>query len=137
MVKVFIDTNVLLDHLLDRIPFSDDASTIINLAETKRIKLYTSSLSFMNAFYVTKKLIGNHKALQALALLEKVIELLDLTQNHIHEALKKSYKDFEDGVQMEVVALSKKPDFIVTRDLKDFKQATIPVLTPSDFLQSF
>ncbi|MES2560989.1 MAG: PIN domain-containing protein [Bacteroidota bacterium] len=136
MQKVFIDTNILLDHLLERTPFADDASEIMELAEANKIKVYTSTVSFVNTFYIIKKIIGHHKTLHHLKLIERLIELIEVNQKMVQQALDKPYKDFEDGIQMEAVMHVKGITCIVTRNSSDFKLSTVPIITPKDFLAS-
>lgn len=133
-MNVFIDTNVIIDLLAKREPFYYESLQLFSLADSKLIELTISTLSLVNTHYIlndvmklkeARLIIGKFKVLvQSFALTDKVIELALNDPN---------FKDFEDGIQY-YTALESKANSIITRNLKDFKHSTIPVMSPKEFL---
>lgn len=134
MKKVFLDTNILLDLLLRREEFLSAAAQIFSMADRGDIKLSMSALSFANAYYIIFKTKGDTVARNELRKIETLVSILDLNGKSIKLSLNDlDFKDFEDGLQY-YAALQEKVDVILTRNLKDFKHAKIPVMTPDAFL---
>lgn len=72
MREVFLDTNVIMGFLIEREPFLESATILFALAEKSELKLYVSSLSFGNLYYIIRKISGRGKALELLQNLAKV-----------------------------------------------------------------
>ena len=129
MKQVFIDTNVILDFLADRIPFSEHASILFQLAKDCKINIHISALSINNTYYILRKVTSNNKALQLISEILEYTEVQDMSREIIRKAIKSGFKDFEDALQyhsaMEVGSI----DVIITRNLKDFKKSELPVLS--------
>ena len=135
MRNVFIDTNILIDLLADRPPFSKFAIEIFDLAERKRVRLFTSSHSFATTHYLLKKHIGEKELREILFSLLDFIDLISIDASIIKKSLLSNYKDFEDAIQIYAANSIPDVDFIVTRNLKDFKDAGITVLPPDEVIQ--
>jgi len=135
MKKVFVDTNILIDLLADRPPFSKFAIEIFDLAENKQIKLFTSSHSFATTHYLLKKYLGEKELRAILYSLLDFIDLIAVDSQIIKKSLLSSHKDFEDAIQIFAANAIADMDFIVTRNLKDFKDAGITVLPPDELIQ--
>ena len=86
-MNVFFDTDVILDVATAREPFCDFAAKSLSLAETGKIKGFTSATIFINVFYVLRKLIGRDKALLFLRDLELVLTVLPTDGKMVHNAL--------------------------------------------------
>ena len=133
-MNVFIDTNIIIDLLAKREPFYLESLQLFSLADSNQIDLIVSALSLVNTHYIlhdvmklkdARSIIGKFKVLvQPYALNDKVI---DLALNDL------KFKDFEDGIQF-YTALDSQANAIITRNLKDFKHSTIPVMSPKEFL---
>ncbi|MEJ2881939.1 type II toxin-antitoxin system VapC family toxin [Pedobacter sp. GR22-6] len=134
MRNVFVDTNILIDLLADRPPFSKFAIEIFDLAEQKKVQLYTSSHSFATTHYLLKKHIGEKELREVLYALLDFIAVISVDISIIKKSLLSNHKDFEDAIQ--IYAANSVPDieFIVTRNLKDFKDAGIAVLPPDEII---
>ena len=134
MDTVFVDTDISLDLLSTRQPFYQAAAKLFTLADRKEIKLCVSSLSFSNLHYVlrsentaaeTRRILSNYRILvNILTVNEKIIDL----------ALQSLFKDFEDAIQYYTAVQNNIP-LILTRNLKDYKQSAIPVMTADDYLK--
>lgn len=134
MLKVFIDTNVLLDLLLCREPFDKDAQTIFWLAEEKKIELQVSAISIINAAYVAHRNKYDDRDIRA-ALIDLLdfVTIPDTDKQVVQNALQSDFSDFEDATQM-FCAKQGEAELIITRNVKDFEKSEIRVMTPSDFL---
>jgi|SRR4029079_931042 predicted nucleic acid-binding protein len=136
MKKVFADTDISLDLLSNRMPFYNAASHLFTHADQSEIKIYISSLTFANLHYIlrsenslseTRRILNNYRILvNVLAVDEKIIDL----------ALQSLFKDFEDAIQYYTAVQNNIP-VLLTRNLKDYKKAEIPVMTAEDFIKTF
>lgn len=132
MKKVFLDTNVVIDLLDKRDPFYNAAVSIFTLAYEKKLTLYVSPMTYATASYLLRK----HGQEQMKLLLNNFRQLSRVTladEKVVDDALSSAFTDYEDALQY-YSALSKKVDVIITRNVRDFKHARIPVLTPDEFL---
>ena len=134
MRNVFVDTNILIDLLADRPPFSKFAITLFDLAEKKKVKLSTSSHSFATTHYLLKKHAGEKELRSLLYTLLDFIDLIAIDTSIIKKSLLSNHKDFEDAIQIFAANSVADLDFIVTRNLKDFKDAGITVLPPDEVI---
>ena len=130
MRQIFIDTNVVIDFLADRSPFSEYAAILFQLAKEKKIKIFVSAISFNNTYYILRKVTSHKKALSLISEIEDIVGLQETNRKILRKAIKSNFNDFEDAIQyysaLELGAI----DIITTRDLKDFKRSELPVLSP-------
>jgi predicted nucleic acid-binding protein len=136
MTDLFIDTDVIIDFLIDRKPFSREAAIIFTLIEQKKLKGFSSSLTFSNLYYVLRKIESHNKVISKLDSLSKMVGILKVEEQTIKNALSSGFPDFEDSIQYFSAVDSKKIDVIITRNIRDFKKSEIPVMTPGDFLKT-
>lgn len=136
MTDLFIDTDVIIDFLIDRKPHSREAAIIFTLIEQKKLKGYASSLTFSNLYYVLRKLESHKKVKSKLESLSYIIKILKVEEQTIIDALASDFPDFEDSIQYFSALDSKKIDVIITRNTKDYKKSDIPVLTPGEYLKT-
>jgi predicted nucleic acid-binding protein len=134
MKTVFVDTNILIDLLADRPPYSKFAIELFDQAEKGKVKLYTSSHSYATTHYLLKKYIGEAVLREVLLSLLDFIELIPVDITIIKKSLLSKHKDFEDAIQIFAANIVDNMDFIVTRNLKDFKDAGLIVLPPDELL---
>jgi predicted nucleic acid-binding protein len=132
--KIFLDTNVALDHLADRQPFAEYAHRIFALAETGELTVCLSALSFSNLYYILRKLKGHTEALDLLAKLKLLVRVCTVTEKDIQAALSSDFNDFEDGIQYFSAKAEGGVNAIVTRNKADYSASEIPVLSPDEFL---
>ena len=135
MTKVFLDSDVILDLLLDRQPFSAHAAVMFALAETARIELCTSTVSFLNVYYVAGTQCDRRVTDRLIRKLRSLLTLLPVTPKNIDTALAARSRDIEDYVQYSC-AQDNGMSFLVTRNLKDYPTKGIPVMTPEVFLST-
>lgn len=134
-MKLYLDTNVILDLILNRAPFFDDIARIITLYEIGECELFTSSVSIVNCNYILGKNIDRKQVIDNLKILRSFCSILTVSELEIDKSLNSNFKDFEDAVQY-FTCIKNDCNFIITRDLKDFKNSEIPAITPAEFLAS-
>jgi predicted nucleic acid-binding protein len=137
MIKVFIDTNVIVDLIADRKPFSKDAIELFSLGERKKIKLYVSSQSILTTHYLLKKYIAENQLREIIDELIDFVTIIPSTKELIKKGLQSKYKDFEDGVQLLSAESIDKMSCIITRNIKDFKESNIMVFSPDKFIEYY
>lgn len=133
MKKVFLDTNVCLDVILNREPFAFDAEQIFEMGKQRAIKLFVSAVSFTTIFYILKRMYNTKQAFTDLKEFRKFVTITNVNTTVIDLAINSNFPDFEDAVQY-FSAKESELDLIITRNEKDFDGATIKVLTPKQFL---
>lgn len=132
MKKIFVDTNILVDLLADRKPFSKYAVEIFNASENKKVKLFTSSHSIATTYYLFKKYKDDNALRKTLLSLFEYLSIIPVDTEVLSKGLRSKQKDFEDSVQIFCATTIDKIDCIVTRNVKDFKGSEILVLTPDE-----
>ena len=130
MRQIFIDTNVIIDFLADRSPFSEHAAILFQLAKEKKIKIFISAISINNTYYILRKVTSHKKALNLISDIEDIVGIQETNRKIIRKAIKSNFNDFEDAIQYYSAIELGAIDIITTRDLKDFKKSELPVLSP-------
>ena len=135
-MKLFLDTNVLIDLVANRKPWVESMLMIFELANQQKVKLIAADCSFINIVYICRKIVFVDDLYKTLIDLQEYVDVAYVGNEILNQSLRSHWKDFEDCVQS-LVAEREQADFIITRNVKDFKEAAIPVLSPSDFLDYF
>ena len=134
MRKVFIDTNVMLDLLLEREQWVDDAARLFSMADRKEIELLCCSLSFSTAIYLMQRLKYSRKEIvRKLTIVKSLCTVATVDGAVIDRVLQSDFADLEDAIQ-HYSALAAGAEVIVTRNKLDYASAGIPVLEPSEYL---
>ena len=97
MRNLFLDTNILVDLLADRKPFSKFAMEIFSAAENKQVILYTSSHSIATSYYLLKKFLEDKLLREALSGLIEYVKVIPIDSSMINKGLKSKQRDFEDA----------------------------------------
>ena len=134
MKHIFLDTNVLIDFLADRKPFSMDAAKLFDYSFKRKVNIYVASVSYNNIYYILRQSCSHTETIKILTELQEWTEAVDVSKDIIRKALKSEFKDFEDAIQYFCAKAFNKIDCIVTRDTKDFKMSSLPTLTPKEAL---
>ena len=132
-MRVFVDTNVLLDVLAERKPFYTDSVNIWTLAESGRLDASVAAISFTNCWYLVRRHAGRKSADKALQLLRDVFTPVDLTAQVLNQAIDAGFEDFEDAVQFHS-AVQARARCVVTRNADHFPRSPLSVLSPAEFL---
>ena len=93
-MKVFLDTNVLIDLIIKRNPFYDEIAQIVSIAEKNKIELFTSSLSFVNTFYVASKVNPKELVLETLKKFRIICNVSIIDELNIDKSLISDFEDF-------------------------------------------
>lgn len=136
MERVFVDTNILLDWLGRREPHFQYAKDIFKKAENKELVVLVSTLSFITVEYILRKELGKEKVLKALGGIKAIASICTSGDKEIELALLSDFKDFEDAFQY-YTAKSNQAEALITRNVKDFKDVDIPVMTAEAYLKAF
>lgn len=136
MKHIFLDTNVVIDFLADRRPFSIDAARLFDLAIEGKAKIYISAVSYNNIYYILRQSLTNNATIKLLDELAGMTEIADVTNEIIRKSLKTDFKDYEDAIQYYCALNVPEIELIVTRNTKDFKKSVIAVLTPTEAIIS-
>jgi len=132
--KVFVDTDVIFDLLAKREPFYKYAAKLFTNADKQELTICVSSLCFGNLNYILSKQKSTTEARKILARFKVLVEVVPFDDKVIELALNSDFKDFEDAVQY-YCAIENGIKVLITRNLKDFKHAKIPVLTAEEFVK--
>jgi predicted nucleic acid-binding protein len=135
MKKVFVDTDVVLDLLLEREPFYQHSAELFTLAHRRVVSVHLSAVTFSTIYYFLRKYKGAAQARASITGLRSIVTVLPTDVMVVDQAIASRFADFEDAVQY-YTALGSDTDVLVTRNTSDFKQAELPVITPDAFLKS-
>ena len=134
--RVFIDTDVILDVALAREPFLEASRIVLALLENNIAIGYMSSNGVANLYYILRKSGGDENARQFITKLIKYITIISIDHSDIVNGLKSKISDFEDALQ-QYSASRNQCDCIVTRNLGDYKNSSIKVYSPIEFLNLY
>lgn len=132
-MKILLDTNIVLDLLLERGQFCNAAKNIFLLVEEKKIRGFLSASSITTIHYLVNKSLSKDEANKVITMLLMLFEVAPLNKNIFASALENIGVDFEDSV-IYSCALDSKIDYIITRDKKGFNTSKVSALTPMEFL---
>jgi predicted nucleic acid-binding protein len=132
-VKILIDTNIVLDLLLEREPFIETATLLFKQIEQGNLEGYIAATTITNIFYIIRKTEGREVALTAIHRLLIGLQFCAINRQTIETALSLGLKDFEDSIQLACATLNQL-DAIVTRDQKDFIGSNLPIYSPTALL---
>jgi len=131
MKHLFVDTNVLIDYLSGRRPFADDAADLFNQAVAGIVKLYIASISISNSYYIIARHYRNVNIRALLIDLLPWIAITDVPAAVVQQALTSPFADFEDALQYFSALTMPQIEAIVTRNVKNFGPAELPVMEPA------
>ena len=133
-MRVLIDTNILLDVLCNRQGLYESSAKIWNLCETGELTGFVSALSLPNLVYIMRKELDAEKVSEIVSLLSTCFTIADLKGADTLKACGMGFPDYEDALQS-TAAERVKADYIVTRNLKDYKNSKVPALKPEELLE--
>jgi len=135
MTRIFLDTNVILDLLAERNPFYDSIAKIATLADQKKLILVSSPISFTTIDYILNKFESSESVLNKLRKFKIICKVCEVNEETIEKGLNSGFQDFEDSIQY-FSAVQSNCSIIITRNTKDFKKSTIPIMTAEEYLSS-
>jgi predicted nucleic acid-binding protein len=135
-VRVLIDTNIVLDFLLQREPFSQDAESLFQSIDAGQITGYVTATTLTDIFYISRKLTRSvEQARQAVSEILTAMVICPIDRAVLESAFNSGLVDFEDAVQI-FGAVAQGLDAILTRDSKGFLSSPIPVMSVQELLRS-
>ena len=135
MTKLFLDTNIILDLLAERNPFYQPIAKLATLADQKKLIFCASPISFTTVDYVLTKFESAKSVISKLRKFKIICQVCEINEETVEKALNSDFHDFEDALQY-FSAVQANCSIIITRNGKDFKNSTIPVMTAEEFLNS-
>ena len=132
-MRIFYDTNVILDLLANRPGFADDAEKATDCASHDGNRGLVSALTVCDIVYILRKSMSWDEVGRQIKALQGVFEVIDVTGRSVIDAFDAAVSDYEDTVQY-LNATTATADVIVTRDKDGFVGADIKVCTPREFL---
>ena len=133
-MRVLLDTDVNLDFVLARQPFFVEANEIFLQLAQNKFEAYIAGITAINIYYFGRKEKGRDDTLKELEKLLRLVKICSVNSTILLKAINSPITDYEDAVQHES-ALAENLDAIVTRNTKDYKNASIKVYSPIKFLQ--
>lgn len=130
-MKILFDTNIVLDVLMDRLPYSDVAVELFSKVEGGTIIGYLCGTTITTVYYLASKTVGSPRAREEIIKLLTLFEIAPVNRHVLESALVADFSDFEDAVIHEA-ACHVGVDAIVTRNRKDFRKARIVVYTSEE-----
>ena len=132
-MKIVFDTNIVLDLLLDREPFSESATKLFSSVELKEMEGFLCATTITTIYYLYVKAKGRKEAQKKIKLLLSIFEVANVNKEILESALTSKITDYEDAV-IEKASIHTEVQGIVTRNLKDFKYSKIKVYSPIELL---
>lgn len=136
MIKVLLDTNVLLDIVLQRDPHYKHSSELFIEIDGNSIKGFITATTITDIYYLIRKSKGRDIALTFIENLISFIDVIAVDKSIIINAIESEILDFEDAVQI-FASISSSIDYIITRNTSDFTKSEIPAYSPKEFLESY
>ena len=135
MQRPLLDINVLLDVLGQREPYHADAAKIWSAVEAGQLTGLVSADSFTTVYYLLRRVSNARTAKRGLKMIQGLFEVVPVDTKMIAQSLDSPVSDFEDAIQYHC-AIRGNADCIVTRDLRHYRHADLPILAPDTFLAS-
>jgi len=133
-MRVLIDTDVILDVISARLPFTVEAAQLLDLNEQGAFEAFISALTPLNIFYIARKTKSSTDLRESIKELLQAVHVCPLDESVLQAAFAIPFSDYEDAVQ-HCCATAAGLEAIVTRNVRDYKNSTIPVFTPAEFLE--
>ena len=133
-MKVMIDTNVAMDFLSDRTPFSDDAEKVFTFCCSELVDGFMTVNSFCDLHYILKKCLHDEDDVRSvLGFWVRFVEIADTTASDCINALSSENRDYEDAV---ITHAAKRCgcEYIITRNVDDYRDSPVPAVTPAQFI---
>lgn len=130
-MRILFDTNVVLDVLLDREPFSTISARLFSRVESGKLSGYICATTVTTVYYLARKATQAGRAKKEIKKLLLLFKIAPVNLPVIEAALCSQFPDFEDAV-IHAAAVHIGAQGIVTRDIKGFKQATIKIFSPHE-----
>ena len=136
-MKIYFDTNIVIDILKRREPYYENSNAIFMLAVDEKIDGIIGASAITDIYYIVKKEHADTKTTVGIIFdILEIIKPVDILVSDIYHAAKLGFSDFEDAV-ISAIAQREKADYIITRNTADFSKSAVPTITPDDYLKKF
>ena len=136
-MRVLVDTNIVLDYLLEREPYAESAKKIVVACKQKKVIGCIAAHTVSNMFFILRKTYSVEDRRKILKDICKLFDVEGIDRLKIIQALDNSdFKDFEDCLQMQC-AKSFRADYILTRNLADYRDSEIACISPEEFCEKY
>ena len=132
-MKLFLDTNVLIDVVARREPFFRSSCRVLSLCTRGGHEGLVADFTFCTIAYVLRKETNVEEVRKPMQSLGQMLKVMPVGPLIIADAIANFTSDFEDEVQR-LCAENNGADVIITRDKDGFANVSIPVMTPTEFL---
>ncbi len=137
MIKIFLDTHIILDLLSKREPFFEETEILFKLAEEKEIELSISELSFANTNYILTQQISLEETKEILKILKSLVTIIPINDKIIDMFLNNNdFIDYDSGIQY-YTAQTTAQKAIITRNSEHFKNSEIAIMSTKEFINLF
>ena len=133
-MRVLLDTDVIVDVITARLPFTAEAAELLDLSEKGAFEPYISALTPLNVFYIARKAKSSSNLRESIRELLQAVKVCAINDAVLKDAFALPISDYEDAVQ-HCCATAEGLEAIVTRNVRDYKNATLPIFTPAEFLE--
>ena len=135
-MKLLIDTNIILDAIMNRKPWSKSAQEVLLAVAEEKVNGYITASSFTDIYYILRKHLGDkEQTKQALLGLLVVVNVLDVTGLDCEKAFDIPISDYEDAL-LAFCGKRHKVDYIITRNLKHFEGSPVKAIPPEELLKN-
>lgn len=128
-----MDTDVILDFLLNRDPYISEITEIIERSVLNEMTLCVSSLTISNLHYIISRIEKKKSANNKIRKILKLLTVENVGQTTVTKAMESEFSDFEDGIQ-NYCAEEADHKVLITRNTKDYKNSSLAIMTPKEFL---
>lgn len=135
MNKALFNTDVILDFFFDRKPHSENASQLLSLCESKRLAGFVTPVICSNVYCILRRTARHDKVVDKLKQLLMILDVVNMNGDVVRSALNSDFSDFEDALQNVAATRSNQINVIVTRNIKDYRNSKLGVLTPENYLK--
>jgi predicted nucleic acid-binding protein len=135
MMRVLIDSDVLLDFFFDRAPHADHTEQLLTLCQSQQVKGFVTPVICSNMYYLLRRNADHNKVVGKLRQLLTIVDVLHMDSHVVMQALNSEFKDFEDALQHHAAIDDGTIQVIITRNVKDYRNSSIAVQTCEDFLK--
>lgn len=132
-MKVFFDTNILMDVLTQRKPHYKNSARVWTLAERNKIQGIVSAISYPTVNYLLGKLVNRRIAERAMHILREIFNVEACTEQIVNQSIDARLKDFEDALQF-YSALHADAEYLITRNPGHFPPSDMSIISPQEFL---
>lgn len=138
MKRIFLDTNAVVDILLEREPWFSQLQRILSMYTSALVyDIRCSSMTIGTAYYLMERVRFPHDVIiEKIKRFRVCCNISTVDEIIVDSALQSAFTDLEDAMQY-YSALSEGCEVIITRNKKDFVESSIPVMEPQEFLDQF